>query len=65
MLTRTHIGLPVHGGQPAPRCSLAWAIHSEDEVRYCLETPDLTQCWKAHPERIEEIRTRLAERAGD
>ena len=61
MLTRTRIGLPVTGGVPAPRCSLGWALHSESEAAYCLETPDLVQCWKAHPERLEEIRARLDE----
>jgi hypothetical protein len=63
MLTRTRVGLPVTGAQPAPRCSLAWALHSETEASYCMETHDLTQCWKAHPERIEEIRARLEERS--
>jgi hypothetical protein len=61
MLTRTRLGLPVTGGRPAPRCALAWAIHSEHEARFCMETHDLTQCWKAHPERLEEIRARLGE----
>jgi hypothetical protein len=61
MLTRTRLGLPVTGGAPAPRCSLGWAVHSETEASYCLETPDLVQCWKAHPERLEEIRARLDE----
>jgi len=27
-----------------------------------METHDLTQCWQAHPERLDEIRERLAER---
>lgn len=66
MLTRTRIGLPVTGGQRAPRCSLAWAIHSETEATYCMETHDLTQCWKAHPERLDEVKARLDEqRAAD
>jgi len=63
MLTRTRIALPVTGGQLAPRCALAWALHSETEASYCIETHDLTQCWKAHPEYLEEIKARLAERA--
>ncbi len=62
MLTRTRIGLPVAGGQRAPRCSLAWAIHSETEASYCMETHDVTQCWKAHPERLDDIQARLDER---
>ncbi len=65
MLTRTRLGLPFKGGNHAPRCALAWAIHSETEASYCMETHDLTACWKAHPERLEEIRQRLAERAAD
>ncbi len=63
MLTRTRLGLPMTGGHAAPRCSLAWAIHSETEATYCMETSDLVQCWKAHPERLEEIKARLSERA--
>jgi hypothetical protein len=63
LLNRTRIGLPVTGGRPAPRCALGWAIHSETEASYCLETPDLTLCWKSHPERLEEIRARLREAA--
>jgi hypothetical protein len=63
MLTRTRLGLPMTGGQAAPRCSLAWALHSETEASYCMETSDLVQCWKAHPERLEEIKARLSERA--
>ena len=62
MLTRTQLGLPVTGGQAAPRCALAWALHSETEASYCMATPALTQCWKAHPEHLEEIKERLAER---
>ena len=62
MLTRTRLPLPVAGGRPAPRCALAWAVHSETEATYCMETHDLTQCWQAHPERLDEIRERLAER---
>ncbi len=66
MMTRTKLGLPFTGGNHAPRCSLGWAIHSETEAAYCLETPDLVQCWKSHPERLDEIRARLAEpRAAD
>lgn len=61
MLTRTRLSLPLRGGNPVPRCSLGWAVHSEAEAAYCLETPDLVQCWKAHPERLEEIRARLGE----
>ena len=66
MLTRTRIGLPVTGGQRAPRCSLAWAIHSETEATYCMETHDVTQCWQAHPERLDDVKARLDEqRAAD
>jgi hypothetical protein len=65
MLTRTRLGLPFKGGNQAPRCALAWALHSETEASYCMETPDLTDCWKVHPERLDQIRERLAERAAD
>lgn len=65
MLTRTRLGLPFTGGRPAPRCALAWAIHSEQEARYCMETHDLVLCWKAHPEQLDEIRARLGEQASD
>jgi hypothetical protein len=60
MLTRTKLGLPVTGGNTAPRCSLGWAVHSEQEAAYCLETPDQVNCWKTHPERLAGIRDRLA-----
>jgi hypothetical protein len=60
MLTRTKLGLPVTGGNSAPRCSLGWAVHSEQEATYCLETPDHVNCWKSHPEHLAEIRDRLA-----
>lgn len=63
MLSRTRMGLPVTGGHPAPHCALAWAIHNETEASYCMETHDLTLCWKAHPEQLEEVRARLAEHA--
>lgn len=58
MLTRTKLGLPTHGGYTVPRCSLAWALHNEHEATMCMLTPDLTDCWKVHPERkaaVEEL----------
>jgi len=63
MLSRTRLALPATGGQTAPRCALAWAIHSETEASYCMETADLLHCWKAHPERLDDVKARLAERA--
>lgn len=65
MLSRTKLGMPFAQGRKVPRCALAWAIHSEQEAALCLETPDHTQCWKAHPERVAEIRAQIAERAAD
>jgi len=62
MLTRTRLSLPVSGGRQAPRCSLGWGLHSEEEAMYCMLTPDLRQCWKAHPERLDMLRTVLEQR---
>lgn len=62
MLSRTRLALPVSGNHPAPRCSLGWALRSEDEALLCMHTEDVPSCWKAHPERVEEIRSRMLER---
>lgn len=62
MLSRTRLALPVFGNHPAPRCSLGWALQSEDEALLCMNTEDVPSCWKAHPENVEEIRSRLLER---
>lgn len=62
MLTRTRLALPVFGNHPAPRCSLGWALHSEDEALLCMYTEDVPSCWQAHPENVEKIRSRLVER---
>ncbi len=62
MLTRTRLALPVFGNHPAPRCSLGWALRTEDEALLCMNTEDVPSCWKAHPENVEEIRSRLLER---
>lgn len=62
MLTRTRLALPVAGNHPSPRCSLGWALHSEDEALLCMYTEDVPSCWKAHPEHVEEIRSRMLER---
>lgn len=59
MLNRNATALPLTGNQQPPRCSLGWALHDEDEARLCMYTPDLTQCWKAHPEHIETLRERM------
>ena len=63
MLSRTRLRLPVFGNNPAPRCALGWALHSEDEVAFCLLTEDLTQCWQAHPERVPELREQMESEA--
>lgn len=52
MLTRTKMALRGLDDRHVPRCSLAWAIHSEAEAAFCLLTEDLVDCWKAHPERV-------------
>lgn len=62
MLTRTRLELPTAGGFRAPRCSLGWAVHSEEEAMYCMMTPDLTQCWKANPARLDILLALLEER---
>jgi len=62
MLTRTRLALPVTDGHPAPRCCLGWGIHSEQEAMYCMMTPDLNLCWKAHPERLDALQAELDER---
>jgi hypothetical protein len=56
MLTRTRIGMPWAGGQRAPRCSMGWAVHNEEEASFCMRTPDLIDCWKEHPEREAALR---------
>lgn len=55
MLTRTRLGMPFRGGQHVPRCSVGWAVHDEDEVLFCMHTPTRNECWKEHPERLEEL----------
>jgi len=55
MLTRTKVALPSSGGMRAPRCNLAWSIRTEEEVSFCLRTPTIAQCWRAHPERLVEL----------
>lgn len=63
MLSRTKLGLPTSGGRQVPRCSLGWAIHSEDEALNCMLTPKVIDCWKEHPEaykRLMEQRNRAA-----
>ena len=63
MLTRTRIALPSAQGLRAARCSLGWAVHGEEEVVYCLHTPDLLNCWKVHPEQLIKIQAMLEQEA--
>jgi hypothetical protein len=63
MLTRIATRMPATGFQNAPRCSMAWALHNEDEALLCMYTADLLDCWKAHPEKVEGLRARIAEDA--
>lgn len=65
MLSRSKIELPFANGRTAPRCALGWSLHRESEAAYCLETPDHVQCWKIHPERLEEIRATIEAAAAD
>ena len=59
MLSRTRMTLPVFGNHHAPRCALGWALHTEEEVAFCLLTEDLRLCWQAHPERIPALRAEV------
>lgn len=56
MLTRTSLGMPFAEGRAVPRCSMGWALHSEDEASLCMRTPDLLDCWKEHPENEAALR---------
>lgn len=56
MLTRTRIGMPFDGGHHVPRCAMGWALHGESEALFCMRTPDMLDCWKAHPEKEAELR---------
>lgn len=60
MLTRTKMALRGLDDRRVPRCSLAWAIHSEAEMAFCLLTEDLADCWKAHPERVPALESLIA-----
>jgi hypothetical protein len=59
MLTRTRLALPFRGNQNAPRCSMGWAIHDEDEVLFCMHTPSRNLCWKENPEQLEALVEKL------
>lgn len=61
MLTRTRLPLPSAGNVPSPRCSMGWALHSEDEVALCLRTPDLLDCWKLDGQREERLRAEMVQ----
>ncbi len=63
MLTRTRLALHTNEGLRAGRCSLGWALHGEEEVRFCLHTPNSLDCWKAHPERVEVIQEEIEKEA--
>ncbi len=30
-------------------------MHDEDEVLMCMHTPTRNQCWKEHPEHLEDL----------
>ena len=50
MLSRTRLGMPFRGGQHAPRCSMGWSVHDEDEAWLCMHVPTRNQCWKENPD---------------
>ena len=52
MLVRAHCGRLRGATDPLYRCSLGWALHGEDDVMRCRVTDVVTDCWKAHPERL-------------
>lgn len=56
MLARTRLGMPFAEGRRVPRCSMGWALHNEEEALLCMRTPDLLDCWKAHPENEAALR---------
>jgi hypothetical protein len=59
MLTRTRLALPFRGDQQAPRCSVGWAVHDEDEVLFCMHTPSRNLCWKENQEQLETLIEKL------
>lgn len=59
MLTRTRLALPFRGNQQVPRCSVGWAVHDEDEVLFCMNTPSRNLCWKENPEQLEALIEKL------
>lgn len=61
MLTRTQLGMPFAQGQRAPRCSMGWAVHNEEEAALCMRTPDRVDCWKENPEREAQLRATVPE----
>jgi len=63
MLSRIVTRMPATGFQNAPRCSMAWAIHNEEEALLCMYTADMLDCWKAHPEKIEGLQAHIAQDA--
>lgn len=52
MLVRAHCGALPGRSEPVYRCSLAWALHNEDDVLRCRLTDIVNDCWKVHPERL-------------
>jgi hypothetical protein len=59
MLTRTRLTLPFRSHQQVPRCSVGWAVHDEDEVLFCMNTPSRNLCWKENPEQLEALVEKL------
>ena len=59
MLTRTRVALPFRGNQHVPRCAMGWAVHDEDEVLFCMNTPSRNLCWTENPEQLETLIEKL------
>ncbi|MEZ4499587.1 MAG: hypothetical protein R2839_05825 [Thermomicrobiales bacterium] len=51
MLMRTSRPHPVDRNRPFWRCSLGWAVRTDDDIASCQATESVSDCWKAHPER--------------
>lgn len=63
MLVRARIGSLPGVASPTMRCSLGWALHDGLEAARCAATEEVTDCWKAHPERAPVVVLRTGERA--
>lgn len=40
----------MNGHKPFWRCSLGWAVRTDEDVACCQATDSVASCWVAHPE---------------